>query len=408
MKLAPITIIYGQNGSGKSSILQSLQLLKQSFGGSIGYNGQVQFRNFEDVIRVHSEKLQIKIKFYAPMNLEMANRLGEIFIQNEFSHSTRERMLRERSLGYEIKFNPNKISQAILLGKKPLAEVQVSEKGNELIWPHFVNLTPRTPESILNLNAFTAVYRTEGTNDEEYRQSMSDFNRVVAIIRFAVEELRETLARTFLLTVQRGNVPWSAPTGGTPRDVGIHGETLVSLLALVFGRPEYANVRKKIIEWAEKFGMPDLYAGWGGGNQLEASFRDPQVGTSSNLSVAGHGSKQILTVITQVFFSPEGSTICIEEPEMSLHTALLPELLKLFSEAIKMNKQIVLTTHSSTLPAVLKRCVPKFLSHQDVRIYHLDKGEDGTKSRSLKVNEQGVIEGFIPSIKEAEKKIINM
>ena len=36
---APITLIYGRNSSGKSSILQSLLLLRQSTGGSLNFEG---------------------------------------------------------------------------------------------------------------------------------------------------------------------------------------------------------------------------------------------------------------------------------------------------------------------------------------------------------------------------------
>jgi len=41
---------------------------------------------------------------------------------------------------------------------------------------------------------------------------------------------------TFLLSSVRGLVPYSTPTQGSPRWVGVHGESLLLLLAIIFGQ----------------------------------------------------------------------------------------------------------------------------------------------------------------------------
>jgi len=91
---------------------------------------------------------------------------------------------------------------------------------------------------------------------------------------------------------------------------------------------------------------------------------------------------------------------------MSLHIEMLPELIRLFSEAIKDGKQIIITTHSSDLPSILKICIPNFLTSKDVAIYELKKGKNGSTAKRLRLLKDGTIKGWIPSFADAEKRLI--
>lgn len=51
LHILPITIIYGENGSGKSSILEALYLLKQSLGDNyLSTNGVINFGSYSDIV----------------------------------------------------------------------------------------------------------------------------------------------------------------------------------------------------------------------------------------------------------------------------------------------------------------------------------------------------------------------
>lgn len=71
VRLAPITLIYGPNSSGKSSIIQSLLLLRQSISGKIGGNKNdliikgdyVDLGNFTSLINQHDTSKTLKIGF---------------------------------------------------------------------------------------------------------------------------------------------------------------------------------------------------------------------------------------------------------------------------------------------------------------------------------------------------------
>jgi predicted ATPase len=81
--------------------------------------------------------------------------------------------------------------------------------------------------------------------------------------------------------------------------------------------------------------------------------------------------------------------------------------MRLFGEAIKENKQIIITTHSPSIPSILKRCIKSKILHvKDVAIYELGKTEDGSSAKKLPITREGIVRGFIPSIAKAEKRLL--
>ncbi len=66
-----------------------------------------------------------------------------------------------------------------------------------------------------------------------------------------------------------------------------------------------------------------------------------------NVAYQGTGLQKVLTIMAAVIFSPKGSTIIIEEPEVHLHKDSQEVLADLFNFAVKeMGKQVIFSTHS--------------------------------------------------------------
>ena len=66
-----------------------------------------------------------------------------------------------------------------------------------------------------------------------------------------------------------------------------------------------------------------------------------------NASLQGSGFQSIACVLSAVVFSPKGSTVIIEEPEICLHKKSQEAIVNLFNYAVKdQEKQIIFTTHS--------------------------------------------------------------
>lgn len=103
-----------------------------------------------------------------------------------------------------------------------------------------------------------------------------------------------------------------------------------------------------------------------------------------------------------------GSLIMIEEPEISLHPKAQIDVLEMFDEAIKEDKQIISTTHSLFLMQAIGYGVQKgWLTSDQVGVYHIEKKkETGIVAKQLKIKENGPIEGWIPSFSRVERKLV--
>ncbi len=70
-------------------------------------------------------------------------------------------------------------------------------------------------------------------------------------------------------------------------------------------------------------------------------------GVDINMAYQGTGIQKTLTVIAGLVFSPEGTTILVEEPEIHLHPRSQEVIVDLFNTAVNdWNKQVIFTAHS--------------------------------------------------------------
>lgn len=227
----------------------------------------------------------------------------------------------------------------------------------------------------------------------------------------AAEKLKQEFdAKTFLISSVRGSVPYSSSVGAgfNPEWVGVNGQHLTPLMVEILGGLEYQKIADKIVEWAKKFGMEGIRAGLRKGIELRANYRDDKLRSVHDLALASSGSRQILTVITQLFWSPEGSLLMIEEPEISLHPQAQVDVLEMFGEAIREgNKQIIATTHSIFMLQALGYAALKgWITPEQMAVYHVEKGEGGTTAALLPLDEKGYIQDWVPSFTEVERHLL--
>jgi len=104
--------------------------------------------------------------------------------------------------------------------------------------------------------------------------------------------------------------------------------------------------------------MEEIKAGWWGGKNLSSDYIDPELRTRLNMALASQGSRQILTIITQLFWSTPGSVIMIEEPEISLHIEAQLELPPISEHLILALKPLIVNGE---------------LKPEDVAIWHFEK-----------------------------------
>ncbi len=83
------------------------------------------------------------------------------------------------------------------------------------------------------------------------------------------------------------------------------------------------------------------------GAQGSIETQHEKLGVDINLAYQGTGTQKVVSTIAALVFSPEGSTIIIEEPEIHLHPRSQEILVDLFNSAVnEWGKQVIFTTHS--------------------------------------------------------------
>jgi predicted ATPase len=280
------------------------------------------------------------------------------------------------------------VHQAVFANEKKLVEVGYLRAGEpswrrEFLYPEkfkqFLQSVGQT-ENILDSTSFGYTFKKTPDTDQEQKQIEIISSKAQEIVKKIETAVRDV----YFISAIRGEVKPFVETGVGEPELGTHGERIIEILSMIFGRAEYKNIAGKIIEWASKFGMKELKAGYWGRNILSSDYMDPELQTHLNMALASQGSRQILTIITQLFWSKPGSVIMIEEPEISLHIEAQLGLPQMFSEAIKEGKQVIVTTHSEHLILALKPLiVNRELKPEDVAIWHFEKTEEGTKAEKL-------------------------
>lgn len=401
LELAPLTIFVGPNASGKSNVLESIAILAQtpklpgriirSLLGSLEYGEFVRYPSTSDFpisdFIAHKKDWSKFITF-------------EIHMSDAGNHD----------IGYSYSFMPkdNEVRQAVFTSGKKLVEIgylraEESSWKREFLYPEDFKqaLQPaNVTELIFEPTCFTHFFKQQITGPEQQH-----IEEIILRAKTIVKEIGAAVRNIYFISAIRGEVRPAVEIGVEEPKLGKYGEGLIEILSRIFRN--YEKMAGKISKWASEFGMEEIKAGWCGKKYLSSDYIDPEFRTRLNMALASHGSRQILTIITQLFGSTPGSVIMIEEPEISLHIESQLELPKMFSEAIKEGKQVIVTTHSEHLILALKPLIVNGeLKPEDVAIWHFEKAEEGTKAKKLNLTDKGIVEGWIPSYVEAEKEII--
>lgn len=413
VELKPLTILVGPNGSGKSNIMQALAFL----GAQAGFQIEKTLRVGETMVVTRTSEMLDMIHQRDPrkwLTLET-----HMIVDDERAHARLVQWLKRidpeklgieipgfRIIGYKFswKNEGEECRQSVFMGGQEImrvAHLYDSEERKVKDTCEFPKLlrgqhTAHSPLHILVPRVFASTGEIR-----EAKGLMGLAEEIVSIIASQVKR------KAFLISTLRGDVPYSPETRQPPPAwVGVRGENLVQILSLL-GQRKYKKKREKVMKWAGRFGLVDVSGTWSGYDKLVSDYADPDLGTALNSALASHGSKQMLSVIVQLFWSDSRDLIMIEEPEISLHPdsqALLPQL---FAEAMSEGKQIIITTHSEFFLLALSRPIRnKLIKPNDIAVYHVTKDSKGTHAEPLEVTAEGYVQGWVLSFAETERKLI--
>ncbi len=413
IRLAPLTVIFGTNSAGKSSLGHLMLALQQTARSSdrkrpliLGRAGTgVDLGTFSDCIHGHDLALglEFELGWSLPQPLEVHDPL-----------SGRRYSGRSISLGVSLKAGktaqPEVDSLAYKMegaeGEALDVTLQRDDAGGfHLHSPNYDmqqlagrNAAPEAPEKFYRFSDSTlAHYRNAGF--------LADFALAT-----------ETLLDNFHYLGPLRHYPqrlyqWS---GEAPTSVGQMGEYTVEAvlaaeaegrkLSVQAGESE-RGLAQLIAEWLKNLGLiHDFFVRplAPGRREYEVLVRTHAKAPEVSLSDVGFGVSQVLPVLVQAFHCPPRSTVWMEQPEIHLHPQVQAELADVFISAIQAhengsprNIRLVVESHSEHFLNRLQRRVAEgAVRAEDVAVYFCRRAGSATELDALRLNAFGEIENW--------------
>ena len=394
VKMAPITLFFGANSSGKSSIGQLLMMLRQTVAYSDrkaifypgGKNTAVQLGSYQEMV-YHREKtleisfeytweLEKKVKFKDPLS-------GSIFQGNQLSFSAAVGMtdhdqhsLVLNSLNYTLlEDNIFSLSVGMTRRENTKIEYDVNAEGYKLIRNPGRVWYPLSTVRFYGFPDEVVAYYKNGDFVQTLNLEQEKLFRSI----FYLGPLRTKTERLY---------SWA---GMIPEDVGYDGENAVAAMLAAQGRKISLGYRRPakpflqlIAEKLKEMGLIEQFKV----NPISESRQEYEVKVCTkgskdfvDLPDVGFGVSQVLPVLIQCFYAPPGSIIIIEQPEIHLHPSAQAALADVCIDVINSrengknrNIQLVIETHSEHFLRRLQRRIaenmkPKEIAQNDVAAY---------------------------------------
>ena len=382
-KMAPLTVLFGTNSSGKSSIEQFFLMLKQTMESSdrkvVIYPGDrdsaVNLGSFEELVFARDPKNKLEFNF----EWSLAKPLTIKDPRSEFTCSG-DHLCFSADVGMAGEKHPK-----LAVGR---FEYELKQDGRDVMRVWVVRKAGEKIEYKLDASPYTLIRNQMrawplgaptkffGFPDEipAYYQN-ADF---VQDFSLQMEQLLRSIS--YLGPLRSKGERLYYWTGGEPASVGYSGENTIS--ALLAAKARQLNTgrkkRRKPFEQfiAEKLHQLELIDDFEvkqiseHRKEYEVKVKTPGSPFWVDVPDVGFGISQVLPVLVQCFYAPADSILFIEQPELHLHPKAQSNLADLFIDVLSSRVdgkpryiQLVIETHSEHFLHRLQRRIAE--NHPD-------------------------------------------
>ena len=379
LRMAPLTAFFGANGSGKSSILQVLLMLKQTTERPLDWNEPLYFGDenslvnlgsFDKIIYQHNNsiRLGIYLSWTLPRKLNVADQ-------------------------YEtdaLSFCLDTYEDSVWTSYYDCGDTHYLARTFGIGWSEF--------ETPIVDGAASSLFRCYGI-----RAKSGKTPRLYADLEKAFEALFAKIQ--YLGPV--GFYPQPSYTWDMYRyakGVGKHGEeaipALLSSSRANYIAYEYEDIEEEqILLWLKQLGLIHsfrLLPDYESTDTYDFLVRPYENAPEVHLPDAGFGVSQVLPVLILCDTVPEGSILILEQPEAHLHPKIQSELADVLVDAAKKRRlQIILESHSEPLiHRLTRRIAEEHLSPDDIALYACQKHEGTSEIEELQVDDYGNISNW--------------
>jgi predicted ATPase len=416
LDFAPLTVLFGSNSSGKSSINHLLMMLRQTAQSPDRKNvfdfgdetAAVQLGSFRDVVFGHDPKRRLEFvmdwRLPAPMTVRdprsRERYVGDVLrFHAAAALAPAGRAVQAEGFTYEL-VNGGESALSVTMDRDPKRPTRwrLSTEGYELVRAKGRAWELPRPVQFYGFPSEAAVY----------------FQNTVFLSDMELALEAQLLGLSYLGPLRSPPERLYNWSGNEPDGVGLRGKDAVQ--AILSASDRSLNWKAKsprvpfeqvIATWLERMGLVESFSVneiAPDRNEYEVRVKTHPQAEEVRITDVGFGISQVLPVVVQAFFARPDSTVLIEQPEIHLHPAVQANLADLFVAAVTArersnprNVQLIVESHSEHLLRRLQRLIAEEKVAEDqVALYFCYPGPNGSAIDRLEIDSYGDIRNWPP------------
>jgi len=414
IRLAPLTVLFGANSAGKSSLGHLLLALQQTARSTdrkralhLGDTSSlIDLGTFTDCLHGHdlSQALSFELGWALPKVMNVHDPL-----QSD-SRYQGDKMQLDVSLMANKAQQPevNALRYALLSGDKEVLDVSLRRDDKRKLNLNSTHYAFKMADGRRwPLEEPEKFYRLSDTSMARYKNAgfLADF-------ALATEGMLERISYLGPLRSHPQRIyQWS---GDTPASVGQMGEYAVAAILAAQGEGRRLNRQvglhtkgfaEFVAAWLKDLGVIDDFSVKPvaeGRKEYEVLVKTHPKAPEVKITDVGFGISQVLPALVQAFYCPSNSTVWMEQPEIHLHPQVQAELADVFISATQAREggrprdvQLIVESHSEHfLNRLQRRVAEEVVRPEDVAVYFCRRVGSATELEPLRLNMFGEIENW--------------
>ncbi|HEX5785121.1 MAG TPA: DUF3696 domain-containing protein [Burkholderiaceae bacterium] len=414
IRLAPLTVIFGANSAGKSSLGHLLLALQQTARSTdrkralhLGdASSLIDLGTFTDCLHGHDlqQSLAFELGWTMPKPMDIRDPLqascryqGDRMQLNVALAANKAHQPEVKALHYALSSADTEVLD-VSLERDEKRKLNLSSNLYSFKMADGRKWPLEEPEKF---------YRLSDTSMARYKNAgfLADF-------ALATETMLERISYLGPLRSHPQRIyQWS---GDTPASVGQLGEYAVAAILAAEGEGRRLNRQvghhtkgfaEFIAAWLKDLGVIHDFSVRpvaAGRKEYEVLVKTHAKAPEVKITDVGFGISQVLPALVQAFYCPPHSTVWMEQPEIHLHPQVQAELADVFISATQArengkarNVQLIVESHSEHLLNRLQRRVAEgAVNATDVAVYFCRRAGSTTELEPLRLNMFGEIENW--------------
>ena len=410
-RLAPLTLLVGENSTGKTSFMAMIRVLSEltfSLRNPDFKKPPYDLGSFDEIAHHRGGRVGRADTFEAGFSFSPKPEGGRLInLEFVFGQSGTAPV----PVGHRISHGKTRIGVSYASDKTYVVEVGTA-RGS---WKAQAPLRTRDPliaEDVISGYYLYSLLLEESQIQGNDQTQESEFVPIEGSPAFSSKDLKSLRKLVSHFIRYEIHAFASAPVRSKPRrtyDPSPHmldseGDYVPMYLAEMSSRSkEWSDLKKRLEDFGKSAGLFDEISikrlGRKGSEPFQVQIRKfggGKKGPARNLIDVGYGVSQALPLITELLRDDGQDIFLLQQPEVHLHPSAQAALGSLFCQAAGSRRQLVVETHSDHLIDRVRMDVrdgASQLKPDDVSILYFERGDLDVRIHSLKIDGEGNIVG---------------